>query len=262
MKNILYKNIKNAISPIIGDINDIRQFENALFNKVYFINATNGKYVIKIAIGDTKKQELKREKYIIKFLENKMAVPTILMYNEFDGISYVLMEYIEGKTLQNLLSDNNTDKISRIHSLGQTLNEIHKIKLIEHYNYFEILNCQLQKAESNMNNNLLDPEEFIIDGTYLEPKQVLNELTIYKTEAGDICLLHGDFRPKNIIYNEKNVVIDWGFYDIGDPYYDIAIILYYFNQKEQAAFLNGYGIQSLDYARLRYFDYLSKFINV
>jgi len=261
--DILDERIRNEVSFVTGGIIDIVRFENALCNKVYFINAVNGKYVIKVAAGSSRKRELKKENDVLRFLEGKIAVPAIRLYNEFDCVSYILMEFIEGETFQSLLSDNNTCKTLRIRGLGQTLREIHEVSLDESHDYHEILNFLLQKAEANMNNDLLDPEEFIIDGKYMEPRRLLDELVSHKTAAANICLLHGDYRPKNVICNsKKNVVIDWGFSETGDPYYDLAVILYYFNKEEQAVFLEGYGIQRLDHEKLRYFDYLSKFINV
>jgi len=255
--------VLNEISAVTGEINDITPFENARCNKVYLVSAACGKYVLKAAFGESRKRELKNEAGVLRFLSGKTAVPAVLLYKETADFSYILMEYAEGETFQALLSGGTCDAPG-IRGLGQTLREIHAVKLAENYDYCGILNFQLQQAENNMNNNMLDPDEFVIDGVKREPEQILRGLTRNRPAPDEVCLLHGDFRPKNIIRGDKNVnvVIDWGFCCAGDPYYDLAIILYYFGGDERSAFLEGYGAHSLDYERLRYFDYLSKFINV
>jgi len=157
----------------------------------------------------------------MSFLRGKIDIPEIFIYGQANGSAYLLMEYVEGKMLRVLLENNESDRESLIYNLGHTLRKIHDIKLIEKPDCNNTLSRYLSKAKFNMDNNLLDLEEFTIDGTYIEPKELLEYLTRQKIKETDVCLLHGDFRPKNIIYGDKITVIDWGFCDTGDAYYDL-----------------------------------------
>jgi len=253
--------INKEICHYSGSIKSIKQLKSAQCNSVYLVDAQNGKYVMKITSGNRRNKELKIEAEMMRFLENKLDIPKVFSYGVSEEISYLLMEYVEGETLENLFRAE-SEKTCLVYELGRTLRKIHGTRLNETYSYKDLISRSLVEAELNMQNNMLDPEEFLIDGIYTEPSKLLNHLMVQKIEASDVCLLHGDFRPKNIIYNGSNVVIDWGFSRAGDSYYDLAIILYYFDPQEQSVFLDGYGIKSLDCERLKYFDNLSKFINV
>jgi aminoglycoside phosphotransferase len=261
---IINQRIRADICCHTGCVRKIKQLRNARCNNVYYISADNGEYVIKIATGGVRKQELKNEADIMVSIKDKVNVPNIFMLKEKGNISFVLMEYINGDTLQKLLSNSTKNKHDLIHGMGQTLSLIHKINPQQVCDYENSLTLLLQKATENMENNFLDEDEFIIDNEYVEPEKLLNSLTSRYPKMAAVCLLHGDYRPKNIIYNNRNIVIDWGLSIIGDPYYDLAIILdcYYLNKQEQTIFLDGYGIKDIDAERLAYFRNLSKFINV
>lgn len=94
---------------------------------------------------------------------------------------------------------------------------------------------------------------------------MLEFLIANKPKQRKVCLLHGDFRTKNVMIDKENncKIIDWGFVDVGDPYYDLAIIDYYFNDNlERESFYRGYKCNKYDEGLIEYYDKLSKFINV
>lgn len=65
--------------------------------------------------------------------------------------------------------------------------------------------------------------------------------------------------------NKKNntKIIDWGFVDIGDPYYDLAVIDYYFKDElDRDSFYKGYTICQYENQLIDYFDKISWFINI
>jgi aminoglycoside phosphotransferase (APT) family kinase protein len=162
------------------------------------------------------------------------------------------MQYIEG-----LKPKTFTDEI--LEQMAKTLNKIHKTKKTnECVNFVNLLNI----AEQNMVKNRLDLDEFVREDKIYEPKQVLEYLRNNKPQV-NACLLHGDYRPKNMIVNNKDLyILDWGLSFVGDPYYDLAIIKWYFTDDEFAKFIKYYGIEKLDGERLKYNEWLSAFLNV
>ena len=254
--------IKEKILSYTGKINGMERLGNALCNRVYCLDAENGRYIVKIAGGEKRKKELSNEATVMKFLQNQIDVPEVFLYREATEIACLLMAYIDGTDFQSVLGHGELDKTNFLYDLGQTLRKIHNVKLPREYRYQDVMERFISQAEMNMADGLLDPDEFVIGGVFTGARELLNVLAAQEMEETEVCLLHGDFRPKNVIFNPKCVVIDWGFCTVGDPYYDLAMILYYFDKQEQAAFLDGYGIRNLDDARLTYFENMSRFINV
>ena len=108
----------------------------------------------------------------------------------------------------------------------------------------------------------LDLDEFVKGDKTFEPKDVLIYLKENKPKA-NFCLLHGDYRPKNMLIKDDVLyILDWGLSFDGDPYYDLAIIKWYFSAEEFDKFIKYYGINQLDKQRLEYNEWLSAFLNV
>ena len=79
--------------------------------------------------------------------------------------------------------------------LGKTLAAIHELSRSGPWEQW--FQGQLAQARANMRTNILDPAEFVNIGT---PEEVLRRLEEERPEPVP-CLLHGDFRPKNICGN-------------------------------------------------------------
>ena len=148
--------------------------------------------------------------------------------------------------------------------MAKTLSDIHKLK-VSNWSFSEFIEGQLFFAEQHFRNNTIDLEEFVFDGEFIEPETLLNWLKDNKPTDGKVTLIHGDYRPKNILWHKKGIeaVVDWAFCDIGDPYYDFAIFKDYLNNdEERMIFLQNYGIDSFDKGRLNYYDRMMRFINI
>lgn len=240
------------IINITGKIYNREKKTEALCNEVYFVNTEKGKFIIKIANGKIRQDELEKEFNIISNLKNDIKLPQIHLYVKEKDYSFFIMQYIEG--LQPKIF---TDKI--LEQMAVILKSIHKTQRTNEFVDFDKL---LSIAEQNMTENRLDLDEFVRNNKFIEPKEVLDYLRKNKPQVY-ACLLHGDYRPKNMIVNEKGLyILDWGLSFVGDPYYDLAIIKWYFTNDEFKKFTQYYGIEYLDEDRLEYNEWLSAFLNV
>lgn len=240
------------VLDITGNISIKEKKDEALCNEVYFVNAENGKFILKIAHDKIRQNELEKEYRIITELKDNIKLPQIYLYVKEKDCSFFVMQYIEG-----LKPKSFPDEI--LEQMAKTLNKIHKTKKTNGcVNFDNLLNI----AEQNMVKNRLDLDEFVREDKIYEPKQVLEYLRNNKPQV-NACLLHGDYRPKNIIINNNDLyILDWGLSFVGDPYYDLAIIKLYFTDDEFAKFIKYYGIEKLDDERLKYNEWLSAFLNV
>ena len=242
-----------SILNITGEILNFEKQKEALCNEVYFVNAKNGKFIIKVANGDIRQHELEKEYNIINKLKNEISLPQIYLYVKRLKYSYFVMQYIDGEKPKTFTND-------ILKKLAVTLRNIHSN--IDKSNQFVDFDNLLVIAEQNMKNGRLDLDEFVRDDKFIEPNEVLLYLKSNKPQVQG-CLLHGDYRPKNMILNNRDLfVLDWGLSFVGDPYYDLAIIKWYFSDKEFEKFLEYYGIVNLDKERLNYNEWLSAFLNV
>lgn len=80
------------------------------------------------------------------------------------------------------------------------------------------LDAALTAAERNLHSGAFDPDEFTPADP---PARVFARLQAERPGPGRVCLLHGDYRTKNLLWQDGRMtgVIDWGHADFGDPYY-------------------------------------------
>lgn len=246
-------------------LGDYKMLTGGRVSSVYKIKQGSQEKVLKFSAGLYRMTELKREAQVLRYLVNKgfeHIIPYIRSFKMLDNFAYIVEDYIEGISVREKLSATNSTKerIKIWESIGQAISEIHRLYQDEDI-YDEWMKGQLEIARLNMENDLLDSEEFQEE----TPERMLLWLMSNKPRRKRVSILHGDFRTKNIIINneENYKIIDWGFVDIGDPYYDLAIIDYYFKDSlARESFYRGYNENKYDKDLIEYFDKLSKFINV
>jgi aminoglycoside phosphotransferase len=246
--------IENSeILDIVGKVNSFEKRADALCNNVYILSCEKGKFVIKIAEGNNRINELKKEIDLLYLLKDYMNVPKVLLCSDFQDFYFFLMNFIDG---------NKPKKFDEF-ILRQMALALKKIHNFSYKNEFVDFDKLIKIAEKNMLENRLDITEFLEYKNLGNPDEILQYLKS-NTPIAKSCLLHGDFRPKNMLFVDKDLfVLDWGLAFYGDIYYDFAIIKYYFTEEEFDLFLNLYGIEEgFDEDRLKYNELLSLFLNV
>ncbi len=245
--------------------NKIEELTGGRVSSVYRINFDGHDKVVKFSKGVYRITELKREAEVLSHIINQgymNIVPKVDSFIILDKIAYIVEDYFNGNTVREELRvvENVQERLKIWEEIGKILSSIHML-CQDKDEKSEWLMGQLNLARINMENNLLDYEEFKDQA----PKNMLKLLISKKPKRNQVCLLHGDFRTKNIMINKESKckVIDRGFVDIGDPYYDLAIIDYYFKDDlDRKSFYRGYTCNQYDKDLIEFYDRLSKFINV
>lgn len=260
----LFKQSKYGYDNLISNLDDVIELSGGKISKVYKGTINNLHKVVKISSGEYRIIELRREALALKLIAEQgkqHLVPKFIDYNDFGESACLTLEYVQGITVRDKLSlcKNELERSQVWISVGEVLSSLHSLHQESDVAHAWI-NNQLMIAEANMEKGLLDPEEF----NEMCSEEMLSWLINNKPLRESVCLTHGDFRTKNIIIDDlKCSAIDWGFVDIGDPYYDLAIIDYYFkSQADRDSFYSGYAANKYDKELIKYYDRLSKFINV
>lgn len=150
--------------------------------------------------------------------ETSLNVPQIRSIEVVDGKWAIVLDYIEGKTLQSLM-DKNPDKID------------------EYLNLFVDLQRQILSQRVPMLNKLKDKMQGKISATPLDATTRYELHTRLDSMPKHTNLCHGDFNPTNVIITKDGTpfVIDWAHATQGNASADVArsYLLFYLAGKEE-----------------------------
>ncbi len=137
--------------------------------------------------------------------ETGLNIPKIEEVSKIDGKWAISIDYIEGKTLQELM-DENPDKID------------------EYLEMFVNIQTEIHTKRSPLLNKIWDKMNRKIDETDLDPtiKYELHTRLNSMHKHHKVC--HGDFNPSNIIIDSEGTpyVIDWSHATQGNASADVA----------------------------------------
>lgn len=133
-----------------------------------------------------------------------LSVPNVLDVTKINGKQAIIMEYVEGKTLGELLSENKEKLGYYMDLFVDSQRKIHLVKADSLEPMSEKLHRQIQSAH-------------ILDQRYKSHLlKKLDEMTFEKR------LCHGDFHPFNLIISGNDVtIIDWVDSSAGDVRADV-----------------------------------------
>ncbi|HHT7240161.1 MULTISPECIES: aminoglycoside phosphotransferase family protein [Bacillus] len=147
--------------------------------------------------------EAQKQKYAYS---RDLHVPKVFEVTEVQGRQAIIMEYVEGESVGELLL-NNLNKAE--HYIGLCVNEQKKIHAIRvNTDEMESMRERLERQIKSVHK--LDEKQ---------KENILNKLHSIKFEPR---LCHGDFHPFNLILSKKNVnIIDWVDASSGDIRADV-----------------------------------------
>lgn len=168
----------------------------------------DGDRVIKVFDEDYSKADILNEALNqARIEETGLNIPKILEVTMVEGKWAIVSEYIEGKTLAQLM-DENPDK------LDEYLERFVDIQM-----EIQGKECpKLQKIKDKMNMKISASADFIDATTRYELHTRLEGMPKHKK------VLHGDFDPSNIIIDKNDVayIIDWAHATQGNASEDVA----------------------------------------
>ena len=181
-------------------------------NQVIITERTNkviyreGDKVIKaFAVGYSKSDILNEAVNQARVEETGLNIPKILGVKTIDGKWSIELEFVEGKTLQQLM-DENPDKIN------EYLDKFVELQMEVHSKRAPLLSKLDDKLERKINNAPIDAS------TRYELHQKLSSISKHRK----VC--HGDFNPSNIIVRPDGemFILDWSHATQGNASGDAA----------------------------------------
>lgn len=141
----------------------------------------------------------------VRIEEAGLRVPSVLEVTQIEGKWAIVTEYIRGKTLEQIMTENPAEKESCYSVLAKLQRDIHGKECPYLYRLKDELNSKICASElsATMRYELHERLERIAKGM-------------------SIC--HGDFCPSNVILSDDGeyYIIDWTLASYGNPLADVA----------------------------------------
>ena len=234
----------------------LKQLQAGLRCKTYLIENKGNKYIFQIYKDNTIYQAEKKYKILNMFDEK--YIPKAYKYGVYDTYSYLVTEYKNGDSVNNIYSNNEKFSLTEISDeLAYTLFKIHSIKkenvfgwitdkdIIENKKLSDYINSEYERLLGNLYNI----EDSIKCNILNKAKQSIKIIEEKSKDKRTSCLCWYDINPDNILVSKKDNrynlegVIDPGGARFGIEEWDLAFIKMELckNKKEFINLLNFYS---------------------
>jgi aminoglycoside 3'-phosphotransferase-2 len=253
------RSLPAPLARTVGAVRSARPLGAARSNLVLLVQGARGRFVVKVASDPYRAWQLRYEHDIMRGLaaaRGDLPLAQPLGLAEEDGYTFLLQSCADGRPGR----DGTLSEPARVAAAARLRRAIHAQPLPP-LDYQDVLDRQLRLARRHMCAGLLDPGEFTGCGS---PAGTLRRLERDRPPGGQAVLLHGDYRPKNILWRGTRAtsIVDWGLALPGDAHYDLAVMRWHVGAASLwQRFTAAYGLPH-DPALVRYFDLLSKFLNI
>jgi len=188
-------------------------------SQVIKITKNNSKYFLKIARLGLLTSEYEK----LKWLENKLEVPKVILYDKNNTTEFLITESINGEMVCSCIYKNNPDLGLKV--IVQAFNKILNVD-INDCPFDVLIDYKLKLVENNVKNKLIDISQLSEKtlnrfGNFDNIINYLEENKFYEEK----CFSHGDMSLPNIFaLNDKFTgFVDVGECGIADKWFDLAI---------------------------------------
>lgn len=152
--------------------------------------------------------------------ETNLNIPKILEVTKIDGKWAIVLEYIQGKTLDQIMKNNNSDKD-------------------KYLDLFVDLQIKVHSQKAPLLNRIKDKMHRKISQADLDATTRYDLHTRLEAMPSHEKVCHGDFNPSNILIDKNNTpyIIDWSHVTQGNASADVArtYLLFYLYENQETA---------------------------
>jgi aminoglycoside phosphotransferase len=206
---------------------------------------------------------VQREHERLEWLSGKAQVAKIISFDEEDGEYRLVTEAVPG-IMAHECEVSQREEVVKV--IGRALKKLHSLP-IEDCPFDNTIDVQLEEAAANTRDGLVDEDDFDPAHIGMKASELLPMLFAKKPTVFENVLTHGDYSVQNILIDpvtlEVNGLIDLGRCGISDRYLDLGIALnslaHYIGEGYDIIFFEAYGIDEVDWSRIRFYQMLDEF---
>ena len=248
MKTTLIKFLQTEMNWNPINISFIEKL-GGLSSENYKVSYNNNDYFIKICIADYLHTDRINELSILNKVSKINLAPNIYYFSNKSG--NMITSWIDGSMPS--LDDFNSSNF--LNMLSNSLKSLHNLKCEKQFNPFNDIRKRIEICK-DLNLPLPKSINILLEFlTYLEYKLNKNPL---------IGLCHNDLNASNIILtSNKLYFVDYEYSSMGDIFFDLATISWFFSEKSRKDLLKFYfgEYNPKDYEKLLNFIFIVKFYN-
>ena len=248
MKTTLIKFLQTEMNWNPINISFIEKL-GGLSSENYKVSYNNNDYFVKICIADYLHTDRINELSILNKVSKINLAPNIYYFSNKSG--NMITSWIDGSMPS--LDDFNSSNF--LNMLSNSLKSLHNLKCEKQFNPFNDIRKRIEICK-DLNLPLPNPLNILLEFlTYLEYK--LNKSPL-------IGLCHNDLNASNIILtSNKLYFVDYEYSSMGDIFFDLATISWFFSEKSRKDLLKFYfgEYNPKDYEKLLDFIFIVKFYN-
>lgn len=248
MKTTLIKFLQTEMNCNPINISFIEKL-GGLSSENYKVSYNNNDYFVKICIADYLHTDRINELSILNKVSKINLAPNIYYFSNKSG--NMITSWIDGSMPS--LDDFNSSNF--LNMLSNSLKSLHNLKCEKQFNPFNDIRKRIEICK-DLNLPLPKSINILLEFlTYLEYK--LNKSPL-------IGLCHNDLNASNIILtSNKLYFVDYEYSSMGDIFFDLATISWFFSEKSRKDLLKFYfgEYNPKDYEKLLDFIFIVKFYN-
>lgn len=248
MKTTLIKFLQTEMNWNPINISFIEKL-GGLSSENYKVSYNNNDYFVKICIADYLHIDRINELSILNKVSKINLAPNIYYFSNKSG--NMITSWIDGSMPS--LDDFNSSNF--LNMLSNSLKSLHNLKCEKQFNPFNDIRKRIEICK-DLNLPLPKSINILLEFlTYLEYK--LNKSPL-------IGLCHNDLNASNIILtSNKLYFVDYEYSSMGDIFFDLATISWFFSEKSRKDLLKFYfgEYNPKDYEKLLDFIFIVKFYN-
>lgn len=248
MKTTLIKFLQTEMNWNPINISFIEKL-GGLSSENYKVSYNNNDYFVKICIADYLHTDRINELSILNKVSKINLAPNIYYFSNKSG--NMITSWIDGSMPS--LDDFNSSNF--LNMLSNSLKSLHNLKCEKQFNPFNDIRKRIEICK-DLNLPLPKSINILLEFlTYLEYK--LNKSPL-------IGLCHNDLNASNIILtSNKLYFVDYEYSSMGDIFFDLATISWFFSEKSRKYLLKFYfgEYNPKDYEKLLDFIFIVKFYN-
>ena len=215
------------------------QLSDGPTNASYLLEQAGAQYVLRLDKPDATKLGLNRsnEKQVCKVVADAGLAPEPLYFDSHAGI--YLRRYLPGRSWV----DSDLDNPGNLERLARLLRELHGLAAIgAAFDPLTAARRYTAQLVSERSRSILHRSE-----------ELMQQIT-----AGSMgpALCHNDLVCQNVLEGERLMLIDWEYAGIGDPFFDLAVVVQHHDLGKKSAhgFLNAYLGRTASASELKHLE--------